>query len=76
MSVSRTLTQKFDALHAAEDSVRAALADLVDVSTGESIAPGEVAFDAATRSIFTNESGRCVRKRAQVIPPPPPKAAS
>ena len=70
MSVIRTLPQKFDALHAAEDALRAALADLVDSATGESIAPGEFAFDAATKSLFTNESGRCVRKRAQIVPIP------
>lgn len=62
-----TLPQKFDALHAAEDAVRKALSDLVDPATGEAIATGEFAFDAASRSVFTNESGRCVRKRAQII---------
>ena len=68
--MARTLAQKFEALHAAEESVRAALADLVDAGTGEAIAPGEFAFDVHTRSVFTNEAGRCVRKRTQVIPAP------
>jgi hypothetical protein len=70
MAENKTLPQKFDNLHTAEESVRAALADLVDPSTGEAIAPGEFAFDATTRSVFTNETGRCVRKRVQIIPTP------
>lgn len=68
MDLSKTLPQKFEALHAAEESVRKALADLVDASTGEAIAPGEFAFDVTTRSVFTNEAGKCVRKRTQIIP--------
>jgi hypothetical protein len=67
MPATKTLSQKFDALHSAEDAVRAALADLADAGTGESIAPGALAFDPASGSLFTNEGGRIVRKRVQIV---------
>lgn len=63
-----TLAQKFDALHAAEDTVRKALGDLVDASTGESIPPDGFVVDLASGLVFSNAAGKVVRKKATVIP--------
>ena|GEM_PF-3129061 len=68
--MGQSLTQKFEAVHAADEAGRAALADLLNPETGESIAPGESVFDVTSRQLFTNENGRLVRTRPRIIQVP------
>lgn len=66
--MSLTLTDKFAVLHAAEDTVRKARADLVDATTGEAIPPGEFRQDGATGAIWLNDKGTPTRLKVPVVP--------
>jgi hypothetical protein len=68
--VGQTLSQKFDAVHAADEAGKAALADLLNPETGEAIAPGETVFDVSSRHMYTNDNGKLVRTKPRIIQSP------
>lgn len=63
-----TLSQKLTALHAAEDATAAAMADLVDASTGEAIAPDRPVVDVASGRLYSNVNGKFARSKVTLFP--------
>lgn len=63
-----TLAQKFDALHAAEESVRKAYADLTDPSTGEAITAKDApTVDNKTGRVFWIADGKLVNRKGNFV---------
>lgn len=65
-----TIQQKLANLHAAEEAGKAALADLLNPATGESISPDRPAFDVASKTVYANVDGKLVRSRPVIIQAP------
>jgi len=64
--MNKTLAEKLASARAAEAAFQTAIADLVNASTGEALAPGESVVDLPGETSYANAAGAVVRSRIRL----------
>jgi hypothetical protein len=65
--MNKTLSDKLATIRATGDTYRAAVADLANPSTGESLLPGESLADVSYEASYSNAGGAVVQSRLRLV---------